>query len=155
DNIGIPASSINLTYSDNGLIGTCDADVLVSLQPEHHSTGGYIKRLRARLGRAFPGTMFYFLPADIVSQSINFGLPAPFDIQIVGRDQVRNREVAAQLAEQIRRVPGAVDVRVQQPGDLPRLDFDVDRTKASEMGLSERDVANSVLLTLSGSGQVQ
>jgi multidrug efflux pump subunit AcrB len=99
--------------------------------------------------------IFYFLPADIVSQSINFGLPAPFDIQLVGRDQDKNREIAARLAQEIRRVPGTVDVRVQQPGDLPRLDFTVDRTKASEMGLSERDVANSVLLSLSGSGQVQ
>jgi multidrug efflux pump subunit AcrB len=155
DNIGIPASSVNLTYSDSGLIGTGDADILVALQPEHHSTASYLKALRARLGRDFPGTIFYFLPADIVSQSINFGLPAPFDIQLVGRDQDKNREIAARLAEKIRQVPGAVDVRVQQPGDLPRLDFTVDRTKASEMGLSERDVANSVLLSLSGSGQVQ
>jgi multidrug efflux pump subunit AcrB len=155
DNIGIPASSVNLTYNDSGLIGTGDADILVSLQPEHHSTSSYMKALRTRLGRDFPGTMFYFLPADIVSQSINFGLPAPFDIQLVGRDQAKNREIAARLADRIRQVPGAVDVRVQQPGDLPRLDFTVDRTKASEMGLSERDVANSVLLSLSGSGQVQ
>jgi multidrug efflux pump subunit AcrB len=155
DNIGIPASSVNLTYSDSGLIGTGDADILVALQPEHHSTASYLKALRARLGRDFPGTIFYFLPADIVSQSINFGLPAPFDIQLVGRDQDKNREIAARLADKIRQVPGAVDVRVQQPGDLPRLDFTVDRTKASEMGLSERDVANSVLLSLSGSGQVQ
>jgi multidrug efflux pump subunit AcrB len=155
DNIGIPASSVNLTYSDSGLIGTGDADILVALQPEHHSTASYLKALRARLGHDFPGTIFYFLPADIVSQSINFGLPAPFDIQLVGRDQDKNRQIAARLAEKIRRVPGAVDVRVQQPGDLPRLDFTVDRTKASEMGLSERDVANSVLLSLSGSGQVQ
>jgi multidrug efflux pump subunit AcrB len=98
---------------------------------------------------------FYFLPADIVSQSINFGLPAPFDVQVVGRDQTKNREIAAKLAEKIRQVPGAVDVRVQQPGDLTKLDFKIDRTKASEMGLAERDVANSVLLSLSGSGQVQ
>jgi multidrug efflux pump subunit AcrB len=155
DNIGIPASSVNLTYSDSGLIGTGDADILVSLQQEHRSTASYMKALRARLGRDFPGMIFYFLPADIVSQSINFGLPAPFDIQLVGRDQDKNREIAARLAQEIRRVPGTVDVRVQQPGDLPRLDFTVDRTKASEMGLSERDVANSVLLSLSGSGQVQ
>jgi multidrug efflux pump subunit AcrB len=155
DNIGIPASSLNLTYNDSGLIGTCDADILVSLQPEHHSTSSYMKALRTRLGRDFPGTIFYFLPADIVSQSINFGLPAPFDVQLVGRDQAKNREIAARLADRIRQVPGAVDVRVQQPGDLPRLDFTVDRTKASGMGLSERDVANSVLLSLSGSGQVQ
>jgi len=155
DNIGIPASSINLTYSDSGLVGTGDADILVSLKPEHHPTSGYVKRLRFRLARSFPGTIFYFLPADIVSQSINFGLPAPFDVQVVGRDQTKNREVAARLADKIRQVPGATDVRVQQPGDLPKLDFTIDRTKASQMGLVERDVANSVLLSLSGSGQVQ
>src|SRR4029077_16823190 len=112
----------------------------------HHPTAGYVTRLRRRLAREFPGTTFYFLPADIVSQSINFGLPAPFDIQVVGRDQSKNREIAARLADKIRQVPGAVDVRVQQPGDLPKLEFTVDRSKASEMGLAERDVANSVLL---------
>jgi len=155
DNIGIPASSINLTYNDSGLIGTGDADILVSLQEGHRPTGGYVDRLRARLNREFPGIVFYFLPADIVSQSINFGLPAPFDVQLVGRDQARLRQLAARLCDQIRRIPGAVDVRVQQPADLPKLRFTVDRTKASEVGLSERDVANSVLLSLSGSGQVQ
>jgi multidrug efflux pump subunit AcrB len=154
DNIGIPASSINLTYNDSGLVGTGDADILVSLQPGHLPTGGFVKQLRRRLAREFPGITFYFLPADIVSQSINFGLPAPFDIQLVGRDQVENREIAARLADKIRQVPGAVDVRVQQPADLPKLEFTIDRTKASEMGLAERDVANSVLLSLSGSGQV-
>jgi multidrug efflux pump subunit AcrB len=155
DNIGVPASSINLTYSDNGLLGTGDADILVSLKPEHHPTAGYVKALRQRLAHEFSGITFYFLPADIVSQSINFGLPAPFDVQVVGREQAKNREIAARLAEQIRHVPGAVDVRVQQPADLSKLEFAVDRTKASEMGLAERDVANSVLLSLSGSGQVQ
>jgi multidrug efflux pump subunit AcrB len=154
DNIGIPASSINLTYNDSGLIGTGDTDILVSLLPEHRPTAGYVDRLRVRLNREFPGITFYFLPADIVSQSINFGLPAPFDIQLVGRNQAKNREIAARLADQIRQVPGAVDVRVQQPADLPKLSLAVDRTKASGMGLSERDVANSVLLGLSGSGQV-
>jgi multidrug efflux pump subunit AcrB len=154
DNIGIPASSINLTYNDSGLVGTGDADILVSLLPEHRPTAGYVDRLRARLNREFPGITFYFLPADIVSQSINFGLPAPFDIQLVGRNQAKNREIAARLADQIRQVPGAVDVRVQQPADLPKLSLAVDRTKASEMGLFERDVANSVLLGLSGSGQI-
>ncbi len=156
DNIGIPSSSINLTYNDSGLIGTGDADILVGLKQEnHHPTAGYIKKLRRRLLAEFPGTIFYFLPADIVSQSINFGLPAPFDIQVVGRDQQPNRAIAARLAEKARQVPGVVDVRVQQPADLPRLRFAVDRTKASEVGLAERDVANSVLLSLSGSGQVQ
>jgi multidrug efflux pump subunit AcrB len=146
---------MNLTYSDNGLVGSGDADILVSLKPEHHPTPHYVDQLRERLNRDFPGITFYFLPADIVSQSINFGLPAPFDIQIIGRDQVRNREIAGHLMDKIRQVPGAVDVRVQQPADLPKLNFAIDRTKASEMGLSERDVANSVLLSLSGSGQVQ
>jgi multidrug efflux pump subunit AcrB len=154
DNIGMPTSSMNLTYNDSGLIGTGDADILVSLREGHRPTESYVGRLRARLNREFPGITFYFLPADIVSQSINFGLPAPFDIQIVGRNQARNREVAARLADKVRRVPGAVDVRVQQPADLPKLNLAVDRTRASEMGLAERDVANSVLLSLTGSQQV-
>jgi multidrug efflux pump subunit AcrB len=155
DNIGIPVSSLNLTYNDSGLIGTGDADILVSLRENHRPTPEYVKRLRTKLNREFPGISFYFLPADIVSQSINFGLPAPFDIQLVGRNQYKNRELAARLADRIRHVPGAVDVRVQQPADLPKLDFAIDRTKASQMGLAERDVANSVLLSLSGSSQVQ
>src|ERR1035441_7175428 len=90
DNIGIPVSSINMTYNDSGLVGTGDADILVSLRPEHRPTAGYVDRLRARLNREFPGIAFYFLPADIVSESINFGLPAPFDIQLVGRNQAKN-----------------------------------------------------------------
>jgi multidrug efflux pump subunit AcrB len=154
DNIGIPVSSINMTYNDSGLVGTGDADILISLRPEHRPTAGYMDRLRARLNREFPGIAFYFLPADIVSQSINFGLPAPFDIQLVGRNQAKNREVAGRLADKIRQVPGAVDVRVQQPADLPKLSVAVNRTKASGMGLAERDVANSMMLSLSGSSQV-
>ncbi len=155
DNIGIPGSGISLSYSNNGLIGTGDADILVSLKPGHRPTPEYVNLLRTKLNAHFPGTLFYFLPADIVSQTLNFGLPAPFDIQFVGRDQAKNRELAARLAEQIRHVPGAVDVRVQQPADQPKLRFAVDRAKSVEMGLTERDVANSVLLGLSGSGQVQ
>jgi multidrug efflux pump subunit AcrB len=155
DNIGIPVSTINLSYNDSGLIGTGDADILVSLSAEHQPTSRYVDRLRGRLNRDFPGMAFYFLPADIVSQSINFGLPAPFDIQVVGRNQDKNREVASRLATRIRQVPGAVDVRVQQPADLPKFEIAVDRIKAAEMGLAERDAANSVLLSLSGSGQVQ
>ncbi len=154
DNIGIPNSGISLSYSNSGLIGTGDADVLVSLKKEHRPTADHVRRLRARLQREFPGTLFYFLPADIVSQTINFGLPAPFDVQIVGRDQAGNRAVAAALAAKIRQVPGAVDVRVQQPADQPRFHVDVNRAKAAEIGLTERDVANSVLLSLNGSGQV-
>jgi multidrug efflux pump subunit AcrB len=154
DNIGLPNSGINLSYSDSGVFGASDADILVSLNEGHRPTPGYVRRLRLVLNREFPGTTFYFLPADIVSQTINFGLPAPFDIQVVGRDQVKNRAIAAGLASRIRQVPGAVDVRVQQPADRPKIEFAIDRTKASQMGLSEHDIANSVLLNLSGSSQV-
>jgi multidrug efflux pump subunit AcrB len=154
DNIGIPNSGISLSYSNSGLIGTGDADVLVSLKPGHRPTGEYVQRLRERLNRQFPSTMFYFLPADIVSQTLNFGLPAPFDIQFVGRNTGRNRLLAASLAAKIRAIPGAVDVRVQQPADQPKLRFAIDRAKAAEIGLNERDVATSVLLGLSGSAQV-
>ncbi len=155
DNIGIPFSGIALSYSNSGVIGTADADILVSLAAKHRPTDEYVRELRARLNREFPSTTFYFLPADIVSQTLNLGLPAPFDVQIYGRDQAANRAIAARLAEKIRRINGAVDVRVQQPADQPRLSVNVDRDKASGIGLSERDVANSVLLALSGSGQVQ
>jgi multidrug efflux pump subunit AcrB len=155
DNIGIPNSSINLSYNTSGVIGAGDADILVSLKPGHAPTENYVRKLRAQLGREFPGVMFYFLPADIVSQTLNFSLPAPFDVQIVGRDQVKNRELAVQLAEQIKKVPGAVDVRVQQPDNLPQFSISVDRTKAAEMGLTVQNVAGSVLLGLSGSSQVQ
>ncbi len=155
DNIGIPNSGISLSYSNNGLIGTGDADVLVSLKEGHAPTDNYVRKLRAKLNREFPGTIFYFLPADIVSQTLNFGLPAPFDVQVFGRDQATNRAVANSLAEKIRHVTGAVDVRVQQPADQPRLQVNVNRDKAVEIGLNERDVANSILLSLSGSGQVQ
>ncbi|MHC1744166.1 MAG: efflux RND transporter permease subunit [Syntrophobacteraceae bacterium] len=155
DNIGIPSGGIPLTYIDNGLTGTSDADILVSLSHDHKPTDGYVRALRTRLNREFPGVTFYFLPADIVNQTINFGLPAPIDIQIVGKDRERNRAVAASLVEKIRRVPGAVDIRIQQPADQPEIHFDIDRTRASQMGVTERDVANSMLLSLSGSGQVQ
>jgi multidrug efflux pump subunit AcrB len=155
DNIGIPSGGIPLAYIDNGLTGTGDADILVSLKHGHGPTDNYVRRLRTRLNSDFPGVTFYFLPADIVNQTINFGLPAPFDIQIVGRDRDKSRAIAANLIEKIRRVPGAVDVRLQQPADQPEFRFAVDRTKASQMGLTERDVANSVLLSLSGSSQVQ
>jgi len=155
DNIGLPVSGINVTYNASGVIGSADADLLVSLNPGHRPTAEYVERLRLVLNQEFPGTTFYFLPADIVTQTINFGLPAPFDIQIVGRDEAGNRQVAAQLADKISRVPGAVDVRVQQPNNQPDLQFDIDRTKAAELGLTERDVAGAVLLNLSGSGQVQ
>jgi Cation/multidrug efflux pump len=155
DNIGLPVSGINVTYDDSGVIGSADANILVSLNPGHRPTAEYVRRLRLTLNQEFPGTTFYFLPADIVTQTINFGLPAPIDVQIFGRNQTGNRQVAAQLAESIAHIPGAVDVRVQQPGNQPALNFDIDRVKAAELGLTERDVADAALLNLSGSGQVQ
>ncbi|MEI6714290.1 MAG: efflux RND transporter permease subunit [Verrucomicrobiota bacterium] len=155
DNLGIPNSGISLSYSNNGLLGTGDADILISLQREHAPTSEYEKTIRLTLAREFPGTLFYFLPADIVSQTLNFGLPAPFDIQVLGRDQTANRLIAGQIADRIKSIPGIVDIRVQQPADLPKIHIDVDRERAALMNLSERDVANSVLLSLSGSGQTQ
>jgi multidrug efflux pump subunit AcrB len=154
DNIGIPNSSINLSYNTSGVIGPADADILVQLKPGHAPTENYVRKLRASLNREFPGTMIYFLPADIVSQTLNFGLPAPFDVQIVGRNQAGNHAVAVQLAEQIKKVSGAVDVHVQQPNDWPQFRITVDRSKAADLGLTEQNVANSVLLSLSGSAQV-
>jgi multidrug efflux pump subunit AcrB len=155
DNIGLPISGINLSYNDSGISGPADGDIMVSLRPGHRPTAAYVRSLRLALNREFPGVTFYFLPADIVSETINFGLPAPFDVQVLGRDVAGNQQVAASIADKIRHVPGAVDVRVQQASDLPRFQFAIDRTKASELGLSERDVAGSVLLNLSGSTQVQ
>jgi len=155
DNIGIPNSSINLSYNTSGVIGPGDADILVSLKPGHAATEKYVQRLRTRLSREFPGTLFYFLPADIVSQTLNFSLPAPFDVQIAGRNQKENRKLAVRLAAQIKKIPGAVDVRVQQPDNSPQFRIEVDRSKAASLGLTEQDVANSVLLSLSGSSQVQ
>ncbi len=155
NNTGIPNSSINLSYNTSGVIGPADADILVSLKTGHAPTEKYVSQLRERLNREFPGTMIYFLPADIVSQTLNFGLPAPFDLQIVGRDQAGNRAIAVKLAEQIKKIPGAVDVRVQQPDNWPQFRITVDRSKAADLGLTEQNVANSVLLGLSGSSQVQ
>jgi multidrug efflux pump subunit AcrB len=154
DNVGLPVSGINLSYNDSGISGPADADILVSLKPGHKPTANYVRNLRLSLNRDFPGTIFYFLPADIVSETINFGLPAPLDIQVVGRNEATDQQVANSIAQKIRQVRGAVDVRVQQPNDLQRFQFNVDRTKAAELGLTERDVAGSVLLSLSGSSQV-
>src|SRR6266568_3850508 len=154
DNIGLPVSGINLSYNDSGTAGPADADIMVSLKTGHRPTADYVRNLRLAFNRDFPGVTFYFLPADIVSETINFGLPAPFDVQVMGRDLAGNQKVAAYIAEKIRHVSGAVDVRIQQPANLARFGFAIDRTKASELGLTERDIAGSVLLNLSGSTQV-
>src|SRR4051812_23418398 len=153
DNIGLPTSGINLSYNNSGTAGSADADVIVALQANHQPTANYVRQLRLDLHQKFPGAEFYFLPADIVTQTINFGLPAPFDVQVLGRDLATDHKIAGELAQRLRRVTGAVDVRVQQPAHLQRLQFAIDRTKAAGLGLTERDVASSVLLSLSGSGQ--
>jgi multidrug efflux pump subunit AcrB len=153
DNIGLPTSGINLSYSNSGTIGNADADILGSLQTKHHPTADYVAHLREELPKRFPGTSFYFEPADIVAQTLNFGVPAPLDIQIVGADVTGNYAVASQIAEKMRAVPGAVDVHIQQLLDQPRLQFDVDRVRVQQVGLTERDVANNVLISLSSSFQ--
>ena len=153
DNIGLPTSGINLSYSNSETVGNFDAEILVSLQAKHHPTAEYIKKLREELPKQLPSTTFSFEPADIVTQILNFGLPAPVDIQIVGRDMPRNFALAVEMAQQIRSVPGAVDVHVHQLLNQPRLDFAVDRVRSEEAGLSERDVASNVLVSLSSSFQ--
>ena len=153
DNIGLPYSQINFMHSTSGLIGAGDADILVSLKPGGHSTNAYIRDLRRDLPSEFPSVTFSFLPADIVTQILNFGLPAPVDIQIDGADLENNRQVANRILEQLRHVPGVVDARVQQNFDYPKFHIAVDRTKAAEGGFTPRDVATSLLVSLSGSFQ--
>jgi multidrug efflux pump subunit AcrB len=153
DNIGVPTSGINLSYNNTGTIGNADADILVSLQPNHRPTAEYVARLREELPKRFTGMSFFFEPADIVAQTLNFGVPAPIDIQFVGQDVAGNFKIAAQVAEKMRSVPGAVDVHIQQALDQPRLQYDVDRVRVQQLGLTERDVANNVLISLSSSFQ--
>src|SRR5260221_8958002 len=154
DNVGLPYSTINFMHSTSGLIGAGDADILVSLKEDRHPTADYVQRLREGLPREYPGTTFYFVPSDIVTQVLNFGLPAPIDIQIEGSDIEGNREVAARVLHEIEQVPGIADARIQQAFDYPEFDVAVDRTKAAQGGYTERDVANSMLNSLSGSFQI-
>jgi multidrug efflux pump subunit AcrB len=153
DNIGLPTSGTNLTYNNSGTIGPADADIIVSLRKGHRPTQEYIRTLRAQLPVEFPGVTFYFLPADIVSQILNFGLPAPIDIQVIGRKVEENRAFAVKLLERLKAVEGIVDLRIQQPFDQPKLDVTVDRTKAQQAGFTLRDVGSNLLITLSGSFQ--
>src|SRR5581483_1673849 len=155
DNIGLPYSSINMAYSNSAPIGTMDADVLVTLKPGHRPSSDYVHELRRKLPREFPGVAFYFLPADIISQILNFGLPAPIDIQVSGPNLDGNHAFATNLLAQLRNIPGAVDLRVHQLFDLPRIQVNVNRTKALESGYSQLAVANSLLISLSGSFQTQ
>ena len=153
DNIGLPYSTINYIHNTSGLIGAADADILVSLKENHRPTADYVRELRKKLPAEFPGNTFYFLPADIVTQILNFGLPAPIDIQIEGADIQGNRQVANKILNEIRQVPGIADPRIQQDFDYPTFRVDVDRTKAAGGGFTQRDVSSSLLVSLSGSFQ--
>jgi CzcA family heavy metal efflux pump len=153
DNIGLPYSGLNLSYSNSAPIGAGDADIMVALAEEHEATAKYIHDLRIELNKRFPGVQFSFIPSDIVSQILSFGLPAPIDVQVIGRNQEANRAFAADLAAKMMHVPGIVDLRVHQVANEPALEVDVDRTRAAQMGMTQRDVANNLLVSLSGSGQ--
>jgi multidrug efflux pump subunit AcrB len=153
DNIGLPYSALNLSYSTSAPIGSADADIQVELTKNHQPTAAYVEKLRPVLARDYPGVSFYMLPVDIVTQILNFGLTAPIDIQIVGPNLAGNRALAEKMLDEVRNVPGAADTRIQQPFNAPMLTVDVDRTRAQSMGLTQRDVATSLLVSLSGSFQ--
>jgi multidrug efflux pump subunit AcrB len=153
DNIGLPYSGLNLSYSTSAPVGPADADIQVQLTKDHHPTEGYVDNLRAVLARQYPGVTFYELPVDIVTQILNFGLAAPIDIQIVGPNLYGNRAVAERILNEVRYVPGASDARIQQPFDLPNMTVNVDRTRAEAIGLTQQNVAQSLLVALSGSFQ--
>jgi CzcA family heavy metal efflux pump len=153
DNIGLPYSNLNLSYTTSAPIGPADADIQVELSKNHKPTERYVRALRSKLGQDFPGVTFYVLPVDIVTQILNFGLPAPIDIQVIGRDVAANRQFAENLMNQLKFVTGTVDFRIQQPFNYPMLHMEVDRTKASQVGFTQRDVAQNLLIALSGSTQ--
>jgi multidrug efflux pump subunit AcrB len=153
DNIGLPVSGINLTYGNSGTIGSSDADILISLKPNHAPTADYIRTLRQRLPHEFPSTVFGFLPADIVSQILNFGVPAPIDIQVAGASPL-NHDIANGLLASLRHVPGLVDLRLGEVFNQPELRVATDRSRAQQLGFSQHDVAQNLLLTLSGSATI-
>jgi multidrug efflux pump subunit AcrB len=154
DNIGMPISGINMTYNNTGVMGPSDGDIQIKLKEDHPPTENYVKAMREQLPPLFPGTSFAFLPADIVNQILNFGAPAPIDLQIRGNNLNANFDYATKLLSQIRRIPGVADARIQQSTKNPTFNIDVDRTRAQYVGLTERDVVNSLTVNLSGSGQV-
>ncbi len=154
DNIGLPYSPLNTMHSTDGVLGSNDVDVLVSLHEKHHPTADYIRTLRQRLPGEFPGTTFYFLPADMVTQILNFGLPSPIDVQIEGNNVQASHQIAEKMMADMHSVAGVTDLHIQQPLDYPTLEVNVDRTKASQAGYTEQQVAQSALNTLSGSFQV-
>src|SRR2546429_1496100 len=154
DNIGVPYSGINLTYSNAGTIGTSDAEILVQLKEVRGKpTGAYINDLREKLPQRFPGVQFFFQPADIVTQILNFGTPAPIDVEVTGMNQRGNYLIGEKLANEFRHIPGAVDVHVQQAFDNPTLYMEIDRARAQSVGMQSRDVAQNVLVSLSSSFQ--
>ena len=154
DNIGVPISGINMTYNNTGVIGSQDGDIQIKLREGHEPTDTYIKALREKLPRLFPGVTFAFLPADIINQILNFGAPAPIDLEIRGANLDRNYAYASSLLEKLRHIPGVADARIQQSARNPTFNVDVDRTRAQYVGLTERDVANSMVVNLAGSSQV-
>jgi len=154
DNIGLPYSTLNTQHATSGLFGAADADILVTLNENHSPTADYVRTLRERLPREFPGVTLYFLPSDIVTQILNFGLPAPIDVQIEGSDDSGNRAFAATLMQQLAQVPGLVDLRLEQPNDSPVLNVTVDRTKALNGGYTQGDIGGSAVNILSGSAQL-
>ena len=155
DNIGIPYSGLNLSYTNTGVVGSADADITVSLTKHHRPTNEYVEELRAKLAQEFPGVMFYSLPVDMTTQILNFGLPSPIDIEIIGKNETANRGFAEKLMQEIKYVPGTADLHIQQPFNEPRLFVNVDRSRAQDVGLTQRDVAASLLVALSGSFQTQ
>ncbi|SKD04684.1 heavy metal efflux pump, CzcA family [Burkholderia sp. CF099] len=154
DNIGLPVSGINLTYNNSGTMGPADGDILIALGEEHAPTAQYVKKLREVLPRLYPGVTFSFLPADIISQILNFGAPAPIDIQVAGPNQQGNLAFAQELLKRVTRVRGVADARIQQPTNYPQFSIAVDRTRADELGITEQDVTNAVVANLSGTSQV-
>jgi len=153
DNLGVPNSGINLSYSNAGTIGTFDGEFLLSLRDGHRRTDTFVTKLRAELPKRFPGVEFFFQPADIITQILNFGLPAAIDVQFSGNDLKQNAALAAELTKSIRRIPGAVDTHVHQRMDAPTVDLQMDRTRLQQLGLSAFNVGQNVLLSLSGSSQ--
>jgi multidrug efflux pump subunit AcrB len=153
DNIGLSVSGINMAYNNSGTIGVQDADILINLKPNHAPTQDYVKAMREQLPRQFPGNSFAFLPADIASQILNFGVPAPIDLQVVGADLQANRTYANALLARIKRIPGIADSRIQQAFQQPTLNVNVDRSLAGLVGLSEKDAATAMQTTLAGSSQ--
>jgi len=154
DNLGLPYSPYNTMHLTSGIVGAEDGDILVSLNEDHHPTANYVRQLRRELPREFPGTQFYFLPADITTQILNFGLPAPIDIQFQSDDVAEGTRQATAMLEELRQVPGLADLRIQQPMDYPTLNVNLDRTKAEQGGYTTHDVAQSMLNSLSGSFQI-